>query len=498
MYSKKAYPYPEIVTGDKWHVLETTEHDSQPRTDNLNKQMYVPMDRECEYCGVNHSRMIRRHELGHAKWSPKTMGKLMRGTRADAVHALEEVRINYLLEQKAKLGMDELLVCREEAENKIQQLIFTGSVADIILFLLASYTLVKNENGYYEYGEQFTIATDYLSKADKSSDITDLRKAQLRFATSTAETYIRRLTTHKWNQTPSYRKVQKLAEKLSIILNEFIDKPTPDEVRTSNQPGQSTKLEECTNTNEDGETCNDETKCEPCEEKQAEQYEAGTGDSTIDSLEKRMRSELVEKMTYNSVDGVGRWGDMQIHEPPLNVNLQGRLKNSRHYRPADFGYNPKYINRYCIDKKIFKQKQNVKGGTILIDASGSMDFTGKDILDIMQLLPAVNIAMYNGSYNTGDLRIIAKNGMRVDDTYLSSHSGKGNVIDGPALRWLASMPARRIWVSDMYVFGASSSGHSSGFNLLKECYDICTQNKIINLKDIEEVKEHALKLNTVL
>jgi ssDNA-binding Zn-finger/Zn-ribbon topoisomerase 1 len=121
MYSKKAYPYPEIVTGDKWHVLETTEHDSQPRTDNLNKQMYVPMDRECEYCGVNHSRMIRRHELGHAKWSPKTMGKLMRGTRADAIHALEEVRINYLLEQKAKLGMDELIVCREEAENKIQE-----------------------------------------------------------------------------------------------------------------------------------------------------------------------------------------------------------------------------------------------------------------------------------------------------------------------------------------------------------------------------------------
>ena len=39
MQDKRAYPYPEIVTGDKWHVLETTEHDPQPRTDNLNRQI---------------------------------------------------------------------------------------------------------------------------------------------------------------------------------------------------------------------------------------------------------------------------------------------------------------------------------------------------------------------------------------------------------------------------------------------------------------------------
>ena len=88
MYNTKAYPYPQIVTGEDWNVYENTEHDPQPRTDNLNRQMYVPMNRECEDCGINHGRMIRRHELGHAKWSPKTMGKLMRGTRAEAIHAL--------------------------------------------------------------------------------------------------------------------------------------------------------------------------------------------------------------------------------------------------------------------------------------------------------------------------------------------------------------------------------------------------------------------------
>lgn len=124
-----------------------------------------------------------------------------------------------------------------------------------------------------------------------------------------------------------------------------------------------------------------------------------------------------------------------------------------------------------------------------------MSFSGQDILDIMELLPAVTIAMYNGGGATGDLRIIARNGMRVTEEQLDEWSGRGNVVDGPALHWLATMPERRIWVSDMYIFGAY--GDTSGFNLMKDVHDTCIQNKIINLKDIDEVKEHAIKLNIV-
>ena len=184
---------------------------------------------------------------------------------------------------------------------------------------------------------------------------------------------------------------------------------------------------------------------------------------------------------------------MSIHKPPLTVNLTSRLKNGRAYRPADIGYNPKYINRYCVDRKIFKQKQHVLGGTILIDASGSMSFSGQDILEILQQLPAATIAMYNGSGHYGDLRVIAKNGRRVDEQYMDRYSGRGNVVDGPALDWLSSMPARRIWVSDMHVFGAH--GDTAGFNLLADVNNLVKKYNIINLKDIEEVKEHGLKLN---
>jgi hypothetical protein len=47
----------------------------------------------------------------------------------------------------------------------------------------------------------------------------------------------------------------------------------------------------------------------------------------------------------------------------------------------------------------------------------------------------------------------------------------------------------------MHVFGGS--GNTTGFNLIKDVINTCTRNKIINLKNIEEVKEHAYKLNVL-
>ena len=160
------------------------------------------------------------------------------------------------------------------------------------------------------------------------------------------------------------------------------------------------------------------------------------------------------------------------------------------------------MNRWCVDKKVFQQKQRVYGGTILIDASGSMSFSGDDILEIMQMLPAVKIAMYNSTYEddkgtrmygqTGSLRIIGDNGKRVTTEYLDRYSGGGNLVDGPALKWLSQQKPKRIWVSDMYVFGKDNT--STG-NLLQECHQIMKQSGIARLADIDEVKRFALELN---
>ncbi len=476
MPNSKAYPYPEIVTGEKWEVVGTVNNSPEGSTDNLNRQMTVPLDRECSECGINHSRMIRRHELGHAKWSPKTMGKLKPGVRAEAVHVLEEVRVNHLLYEK-ELALSEPSQCLDVIQQETMKLVYESGIADIILMGLASRWKIPNDDTERKYitarfcDEWIVIAACFNMIRDDNT-VTDYRKQQIRYAEKVIHQFYHNITNHGYGLTISYRKVQKYAEPLSAILDMFRDKPEHDEVYKPKPKPQHTApgMDENSDEGEDSDELNG------------------------GSLEQRTRDNLAE-LLYRSTQGTGRWGEMFTHQPPLSVNLQSRLRNGRSYRPSDFGYSPKYINRYCIDKKIFKQKMTALGGTILIDASGSMSFDGQDILEVMQQLPAVTIAMYNGSGDTGDLRIIAKNGKRVTEKYLDDYSGFGNIVDGPALEWLGTQPARRIWVSDMHVFGAH--GHTAGFNLMADVNKLVRKYNIVNLKNIEEVKEHALKLNVV-
>ena len=474
---KKAYPYPEIVTGEGgWTVTGTPNDSPAACVDNLNKHMQVPLDRECTECGIHHSRMIRRHELGHVKWSPKTMGKLKPGVRPEAVEVLEEIRVNYLL-GTAKLYIEEPTQCIETIKMRTFEAVYNDSIAKLLLWVMASMWKTREAEGNIirdVWGVEYQTICDVIDIALADNELTDLRKAELNFVIKTANQYYNAITNHRYGQLPSYRKVQNYAAKLSHVLDMFLGKPKPEEIRKS---AAQLKAEESESEHDDTE----ESETQPI--------------NSVKDLEKRMRKDMLGRMNYSTGSGVGYWGDMEIHEPPLTVNLQGRLKNGRAYRPADYGYNPKFIHRWASDKQIFKQKQNVLGGTILIDASGSMSFSGEDILEIMSLLPAVTIAMYNGYGGSGSLRIIGRNGMRVTEEYINEWSGGGNVVDGPALKWLATMPERRIWVSDMYIFGAS--GDTSGFNLMKDVMDTCIKGKIINLKDIEEVKEHAIKLNVL-
>jgi hypothetical protein len=354
--------------------------------------------------------------------------------------------------------------------------VYNDSIAKLLLWVMASMWKTREVEGNIirdVWGVEYQTICDVIDIALADNELTDLRKAELNFVIKTANQYYNSITNHRYGQLPSYRKVQNYAAKLSHVLDMFLGKPKPEEIRKS---AAQIKADE-------------EAELEGNEESEPQPI------NNVKDLEKRMRKDMLGRMNYSTGSGVGYWGEMETHKPPLTVNLQGRLKNGRNYRPADYGYNPKFIHRWASDKQIFKQKQNVLGGTILIDASGSMSFSGQDILEIMSLLPAVTIAMYNGYGNSGDLRIIGRNGMRVTEEYINDWSGGGNVVDGPALKWLATMPERRIWVSDMYIFGAS--GDTSGFNLMKDVMDTCIKGKIINLKDIEEVKEHAIKLNVL-
>ena len=498
----KNAPFPEIVSGKAgWKIFEDAK---APRTSNLSKEMHVPLDGDCVFCGINHSKMIRRHELGHVKWSPQTIGKLKDNEDSQSVEVCEEVRVNYLLSVKG-LPIDKPMMCEDTWAKKCIEAIYEYSEYDLICFLLAAMWWVNpgsdtrwvwNRSADNEEFKNFlNIYTDIcddnvVSHADR---LTKLRKMQIDWALNKArEIYKIILATRgSYQQVVSYQKVRKGAKVLASLRDDFGEQPKPEEVYQQLKE-RADKLKQ---------QKQNQMSVKDMKQQAAEEGEQTLAESELETKQQMSNLLAGSDMNYNPDENnmTGRWGKMDIYTPDLSVNLQGKIKGGREYRPMDYGVNPKYMNRWCIDKKVFKQRQRTYGGTILIDASGSMRFSGDDILEIMQLLPAVTVAMYNSSNNrerwshdTGSLRIIGAKGKRVNEDYLQKWSGGGNLVDGPALRWLSKQAPARIWVSDMYVFGADNT---SAANLLKECNQIMVRSGITRLADIDDVKRFALELN---
>ena len=491
----KHRPFPEIVTGERdWEVYEDTK---QPRTDMTNRKMYVPLDGECHKCGINHGRVIRRHELGHVKWSPKSFGKIAKGVHEEAIHLLEEVRVNHRL-TFASIPMDAPHTCLDEVNAYTRQLVEKGSITDLVKYGLASVFIIEkagylskwnshyrriNKDRYgYEYGAFLTAITDEIdSHTLKHSRVQDLEFAMdkiayfhLRMVHVSSKS---RTTTPK----PAWARVKKLAIELSEFFDLFDGKPL-DDVRLDDDDKQ--KLDDALEDKDDDEL--------------DEGYEEAGLDTPKDvaMLTHRNKHETSEIM-FQYDDSEAVWADSTIHKPALTINMNNKIRTGYTNVAKDKGVAPRKIHRYTVDKKIFTRKQNVYGGTILIDASGSMNFDGQDILDVMNEVPAVTIAMYNmhrwRGNNKGDIRIIARNGRRVNDDYLDEHSGGGNFIDLPALQWLGRQAPRRLWVSDMQVVGTNGTGKQN----LQQCIEACNKFNIMRLADMKEVKSFARKLNVV-
>lgn len=173
------------------------------------------------------------------------------------------------------------------------------------------------------------------------------------------------------------------------------------------------------------------------------------------------------------------WGRMEIVHMPLVDRLPRSMKCRRN-RATDTGAVPRSFHRIPIDGRVFTSRVNrPAGGTVLIDQSGSMGLDPDEVMQLIAAYPGVTVATYAGRDTMGELRIIAKNGRRASDEDCYHPFGQ-NVIDGPALDWLASMPAPRVWVSDGYVTGSGESVHPE---LLADARSKVKAGRIIQIAD---------------
>jgi len=183
---------------------------------------------------------------------------------------------------------------------------------------------------------------------------------------------------------------------------------------------------------------------------------------------------------------------VKVTEQKMPKRLPPSKFKSRQKVPADRGMVPKHMHRYCTDKAIFagRGSKRSRGGTILIDASGSMRI-GEDQIDaIMESCPLGTIASYSGvGGSTGDLYVIAKNGSRAISNLRPP--GMMNYVDVPALEWMVKHDGPYYWVCDGGVSGANSRYTTEifGENIYDRCIELVEQHGIIMVPTLDRLVE---------
>ena len=120
------------------------------------------------------------------------------------------------------------------------------------------------------------------------------------------------------------------------------------------------------------------------------------------------------------------------------------------------------LRRLLTDGRCFRRdvSRPAKGGTVLIDTSGSMSLDPADVHAILAELPAATVAIYSGRQDHGTVSIIARNGRTATAKAIRERvrdAGGGNIVDGPVLQWLGQQAEPRHWVCDGIVTGCGDA-----------------------------------------
>jgi hypothetical protein len=194
--------------------------------------------------------------------------------------------------------------------------------------------------------------------------------------------------------------------------------------------------------------------------------EGGRGDKSGDGAAAKARTVLA----------TGSWAPVdEIRRLPLDRSIRPRRAPGRRF--SDAGVIPSAVHRLPVDGSIFSTRRKVKGGTVLCDASGSMSYSDADIERLILEAPGATIAFYSGRSHGkngpfGRIVIAADRGRAAAlEAVREALPGEDNLIDGPALRWLARQPGPRFWISDEGVGGMTDFG--IGCQSHSECLAIC-------------------------
>ncbi len=187
--------------------------------------------------------------------------------------------------------------------------------------------------------------------------------------------------------------------------------------------------------------------------------------------------------------GAAHPGEMEIVRAPMPVRLRSLRGAGRSFRAATEGSVVRSLTRWPTDKAIFRRRRSGHGGaSVLVDTSGSMSIEVSDLDRLLLATPAgARVAIYSATRRSGELRIIAHRNRRALAADLEPY-GRANVVDVPALEWLAKQPGPRLWVSDGKVTGI---GDQPSEPVTARVAEICRSARIERVATLEVAADRA-------
>lgn len=190
--------------------------------------------------------------------------------------------------------------------------------------------------------------------------------------------------------------------------------------------------------------------------------------------------EEVRREATDRAKGRATWARLVLDKNVLlTKHLDGKIGRKR--IASATGRNPRHLDRMLTDpeRRVFDRRARGKGGVVVIDQSGSMSLTTEQISAMVEAAPACVIIGYSHPTRQTDKPnawVIANRG-KVAESW--PEGGNGNGVDGPVVRHALTM--RRtgepfIWVCDgMVTDGEGDHYHD---HLGEECAALVVKHRI--------------------
>jgi hypothetical protein len=158
-------------------------------------------------------------------------------------------------------------------------------------------------------------------------------------------------------------------------------------------------------------------------------------------------------------------------------------------RPAMTGKFPVRPDRLLTDpeRRIFRETVKSHGGIVVVDCSGSMSLSHKQVLDILHHYSGATIVAYTQRNRSANAWILAKNGKMISEHNFSQINLRhGNGVDLPILQWAVRQRKNRkeflMWISDG---GVTGKGDNQSDSLIAQVCAFIVKHDIIGVESTE-------------